>query len=244
MLIKEEYKIYKITHSNWKTPTIYEISNYGNCKKNGIEYIPNKNVVGYLSCGSFLIHRMVAETFIHNPNNYKEVDHIDGNTHNNRVDNLRWVTHQENLNNDISRKRNSEAKIKQYKDTDLQERLSKIHKQKFIDNPELKEKYRHSGWHHSEETKLKIKERTSGKNNPMYGKSIFDFMTEEKIKSWKEKLIGRKAWNKGKDCSIYKHDYTKCRIWINNKVINKLINPNDLQKYISDGYTLGRKKKE
>lgn len=46
-------------------------------------------------------HRLVAEAFIPNPNHLPEVDHIDANKDNNRVDNLRWVTHIENCANPL-----------------------------------------------------------------------------------------------------------------------------------------------
>lgn len=42
------------------------------------------------------IARLVAQTFILNPQNKPEVNHIDGNTSNNCVDNLEWVTRPEN----------------------------------------------------------------------------------------------------------------------------------------------------
>lgn len=44
-----------------------------------------------------LVHRLVAEAFIPNPDNLPEVHHKDNNPHNNHVSNLEWCTHQVNL---------------------------------------------------------------------------------------------------------------------------------------------------
>ena len=45
----------------------------------------------------FYIHRLIAEHFIPNPDNLPQVNHIDGNKLNNSLDNLEWVTVQDNV---------------------------------------------------------------------------------------------------------------------------------------------------
>jgi hypothetical protein len=52
-----------------------------------------------------LIHRLVALTFIPNPENKPYVDHIDGGRRNNHIDNLRWATPKENSNNEKTKEK-------------------------------------------------------------------------------------------------------------------------------------------
>ncbi len=48
------------------------------------------------------IHRLVAQAFIPNPHNKKEVNHIDGNKSNNNITNLEWTTKQENADHSVA----------------------------------------------------------------------------------------------------------------------------------------------
>ena len=97
----------------------YEISNQGRVKnpkgkilggsthKDGYRFITIKGK-------QIPIHRIVAENFIPNIGNKPFVNHKDGNKMNNSVDNLEWVTQQENIQHSYKNKLQP-SKVKTYK---------------------------------------------------------------------------------------------------------------------------------
>ena len=57
-----------------------------------------------------LVHRLVASAFIPNPHDLSDVNHLDEDKQNNRIENLEWCTHTHNMNYGHVKKRISAAK--------------------------------------------------------------------------------------------------------------------------------------
>lgn len=117
----EEWKIYPELSN-------YEVSNLGRVRNIKTKRILSKNIDkdGYFYVGLYQnkkkycrhIHRMVALTFISNPDNLPIVDHINQDKQDNKINNLRWVTHKGNARNS---KLNSKVKVCDFKGNIIKE---------------------------------------------------------------------------------------------------------------------------
>ena len=106
---------------------LYQISNLGNVRSLNYNHTGKVGILkgGYNPAGYrivlfntadkgknyFTIHRLVAQTFIPNPENKPCIDHINGDRSDNRVENLRWVTQEENQNFPLAKKNKSQSQI-------------------------------------------------------------------------------------------------------------------------------------
>ncbi|ARF11678.1 HNH endonuclease [Klosneuvirus KNV1] len=112
--------------------TQYKISDKGRCRNKQGELLKGHEHQGKYICVDIVfikgddiikkskrLHVLVATAFIPNPENKPEVDHIDTNVQNNKVDNLRWYTHKENMNNENTKKKLYKAVLQMDKDGNI-----------------------------------------------------------------------------------------------------------------------------
>lgn len=104
----------------------------------------------------FQVHRLVALTFLENPNNLPEVNHINEIKDDNRVCNLEWCDRTYNANYGTIKKRI--GKSSKGRKTFLGKHHTEETKRKLSEA--------HKGKHLSEEQKRKLSESRKGKNNP------------------------------------------------------------------------------
>ena len=183
---------------------LYEVSNLGRVKSLNYNHTKKEGMLklfkdkdGYLivnlskdkiTC-RFKVHRLVGETFIPNPENKPCIDHINTIKNDNRVENLRWATYEENRNNELTKKH-------------INENLPKgenhfLYGKEHTEETKSKMSESHKGKKFSEEHKKKLSDANKGKHK---SKKIVQLSLDNKlIKIWNSSCEAEKEckFNRG-----------------------------------------------
>ena len=124
MEIYQNLSLENLPNEEWRDVVgyegLYQVSNLGRVKSIGtinnyrrLKILsPQINGRKYLQVCLFdeqskrkvkLVHQLVAQSFIDNPNGYKCIDHINTIKTDNRVENIRWCDYKMNMNNPITK---------------------------------------------------------------------------------------------------------------------------------------------
>ena len=174
---------------------IYEISNLGRIRriKTGRILSTRRSDGWYITVTLYKdkkrygksLHRLVAETFVPNPYNLPEVNHIDEDKINNRADNLEFCDHKYNMNFGTARIRERDTKIKnghineEYSGLDKKSYGKKYYQDHKEEIKEYNKKYRED---HKEELKEKRKKyyQDCKEDKNEYGKKYYQEHKEER----------------------------------------------------------------
>ena len=183
----EIWKVYKSCKSKKCGYRLYEVSSLGRVKINGEIIVPP--IWGnYYRLADKLLHRIVAELFIPNPENKPCIDHINTDCLDNRVTNLRWVTQKENNNNTLTREHKSKSCAGKKRSEETRRRMSeaKLGKKR---SEETRQKMSTAlkGKKRSEETRQKMSAAHKGKKlSEDHRKKLI----ERRKEYWKKKKGG------------------------------------------------------
>lgn len=193
----------------------------------------------------YAIHRLVAQTFIPNPDNLPVVNHKDGNKLNNHMNNLEWVSQSKNRQHAIQTKVSKLA-------TGKREKIKDINENDWIRYKDTTYLVSIDGEVYNEKTKILLKQTPNNSGYIRYtlrikGKNISKLAHILVMETWgKQKLAsnqvinhkdGNKINNNLKNlevCSKSENALHSCYILKNNvKPVIRIINENEIQEYPS-----------
>lgn len=193
----------------------------------------------------YAIHRLVAQTFIPNPDNLPVVNHKDGNKLNNHMNNLEWVSQSKNRQHAIQTKVSKLA-------TEKREKIKDINENDWIRYKDTTYLVSIDGEVYNEKTKILLKQTPNNSGYIRYtlrinGKNISKLAHILVMETWgKQKLAsnqvinhkdGNKINNNLKNlevCSKSENALHSCYILKNNvKPVIRIINENEIQEYPS-----------